>query len=376
MIRRLPALLVCIAMAAACSSPTETSYSRAANATYSGIADEPVTLTDGTWRGAPYAEGGASRPVVQLLEQPVSSGDLDDDGVDELVVVLVANFGGSGTYTYIALVDSLDETSQSIGTSLIGDRVQVTSIHIADNIVGAETVEHAADDPMCCPSLNRSREWVPRDGTLVEESRNAAMRVLRGHATIGHEVRSFVECDTAREGWILDMTQGDLAGIYETLAGEQYQPVFIEVNGTWRNPPAAGFGADFDAAVVVDRLVRAEREGFGCLDEPSSYSYRASGNEPSWRLDVQGADISLSRMGGSPIEATALEMQVEDGSRAITTDGMLIRLNENRCVDSMSGSVYAWTAELEIGDDHLTGCAVAGRMPLSEVERKPDGESQ
>ena len=328
------------------------------------------------WQGAPYADGGSSRPVVQLLEEPIASGDLDEDGVDELVVILAANFGGSGTYTFIALVDTVGEVSTSVGTAPIGDRIAVRSIGIDGNVIVAETVEHADDDPMCCPSLNRKREWSFDGDALLETARDASMRTLRGHATIGHEVRTFVECDSTREGWILDSTRGDLAGVYEALAIEQYQPIFIELNGTWREPPSTGFGTEFEEAVAVDRLIRAEREGFGCLDEPKSYSFRASGNEPGWRLDLRGNDLSVSRMSGSATEATVKSFQVESESVVIDADGVTMHLTEERCVDSMSGSIFAWTAVVELGDEHLTGCAVEGRMALDKVERKSEGQPE
>lgn len=368
MIRCGHVLLLTATFLTACSSPTETSWPRAANATYAGILDDAITLVDGLWQGAPYADGGSSRPVVQLLEEPIASGDLDSDGVDELVVILAANFGGSGTYTFIALVDTVGEVSTSVGTAPIGDRITVRSMRIDGNVIVAETVEHADDDPMCCPSLNRTREWALDGDALLETSRDASMRTLRGHATIGHEVRTFVECDSTREGWILDSTEGDLAGVYEALAIEQYQPIFVELDGTWREPPSTGFGAEFEEAIAVDRLIRAEREGFGCLDEPMSYSFRASGNEPGWRLDLRGNDIAISRMSGSATEATVKSLQFESETVVIDADGITIRLTEDRCVDSMSGSIFAWSAVIELGEERLIGCAVEGRMALDEVE--------
>ena len=39
------------------------------NATYSGIYDEPVTLTDGLYEGEPFAEGGASRRRFFTIRQ-------------------------------------------------------------------------------------------------------------------------------------------------------------------------------------------------------------------------------------------------------------------------------------------------------------------
>ena len=36
-------------------------------ATYRGILDDPVTLADGRYEGAPFVAGAATRPVVRLV---------------------------------------------------------------------------------------------------------------------------------------------------------------------------------------------------------------------------------------------------------------------------------------------------------------------
>lgn len=49
-----------------------------------------ITLTDGRCDGEPFVEGGATHLVVTLVG-PVAFGDLDCDGVDDAVVILVAD---------------------------------------------------------------------------------------------------------------------------------------------------------------------------------------------------------------------------------------------------------------------------------------------
>ncbi|MDH4030864.1 MAG: hypothetical protein OEU49_08450, partial [Chromatiales bacterium] len=52
------------AIAPSTAAVTATDSADAANATYLGIYDEPVTLRDGVFEGRPFVEGGASRPRV------------------------------------------------------------------------------------------------------------------------------------------------------------------------------------------------------------------------------------------------------------------------------------------------------------------------
>ena len=68
-----------------------------ADAIYRGIYETPVRLVNGRFEGEPFAEGGMSRPTVQLIGGVLETGDLDGDGGEEAVVLLVENSGGTGS---------------------------------------------------------------------------------------------------------------------------------------------------------------------------------------------------------------------------------------------------------------------------------------
>ena len=130
-----------------------------ANLSYSGIYDEAVTLTDGRWEGAPFVEGGASRPAVGLVDNFILSGDLDGDGVDEVVAILWENSGGSGTNIYIAAVGNREGHNANLGTALVGDRVQLRSGRIHNARVELDIVQQGPKDAACCPSQLARRSW-------------------------------------------------------------------------------------------------------------------------------------------------------------------------------------------------------------------------
>ena len=70
------------------------------NATYNGILPEqPITLTDGS---ATYEEEGPGTPFVQLVDQLTAAGDLDGDGVEDAVGLLVDYTTGSADFVYLA----------------------------------------------------------------------------------------------------------------------------------------------------------------------------------------------------------------------------------------------------------------------------------
>lgn len=56
-----------------------------ASVTYHGIYETPVRLVNGRFEGEPFAEGGVSRPMVQLIGNVLETGDLDGDVVEAML---------------------------------------------------------------------------------------------------------------------------------------------------------------------------------------------------------------------------------------------------------------------------------------------------
>lgn len=162
------AAALCLALAACSPGPSGSAAApEPRTATYAGILDAPVTLAGGRYEGEPYADGGASRPVVTLLREPRAKSDLDGDGVADVVVVLALNTGGSGTFMYIAVVTSANGNGQNPPAILLGDRVRVTAVEVVAGEIRVELLDFAPGDAMCCPTLPRRAAWILRAGELV-----------------------------------------------------------------------------------------------------------------------------------------------------------------------------------------------------------------
>jgi len=130
-----------------------------AHATYSGILNEPVTLSEGRWEGEPYVQDGASRPTVGLVDHFILTGDLDKDGLDEAVTLLWESSGGSGNRLFLAAVSSGDDVVTNLGTALIGDRVQIRSGTIEDGLITLDIVRAGPGDAACCPTQKALVSW-------------------------------------------------------------------------------------------------------------------------------------------------------------------------------------------------------------------------
>jgi heat shock protein HslJ len=152
-------------------------FSEAANAQYRGIYSEPVRLDKGRYEGEPFVEGGAARPLIVLIDEFIERGDLDGDGIEEAAVLLMESSGGSGSFLYLAVLSRAGEGLESIGTFLLGDRVQVRSVHIEREEVILSLVQHGKKDPLCCPTYNARKVLAFVDGILAEVSSEVPGRI-------------------------------------------------------------------------------------------------------------------------------------------------------------------------------------------------------
>ena len=141
--------------------------------------------------------------------------------------------------------------------------------------------------------------------------------------------------------------------------------MFAEVRGVWGPAPGEGFGADYAESLRITVLMRAEGEGFGCRLDVDDVLFIASGNEPSWRLEIRDDGMTLRTMSspgesgfGPPRRSDDGEVVVFDADGA---DGTIrVTIEKRRCIDSMSGARYEFSATAEIGEPRFQGCALQG----------------
>jgi len=138
------------------------------NAVYQGIYDEPVQLADGRYEGEPFVPGGASRPTVTFHPEVYAFGDLNGDGVDDAVAILIESSGGSGNFRYLAAVINEGGAPVNVATQFVGDREQMQALTIEGGEITLNMVAHGPDDPMCCPTQEVTKRYRLQDDQLVE----------------------------------------------------------------------------------------------------------------------------------------------------------------------------------------------------------------
>ena len=112
--------------------------------------DGQAQLRDGKYEEA--IEGSASKIHIAMMDL-VAFGDLNGDGIWDAAVVLEANGGGSGTFRSLEAVINEDGEPVHVASALLGDRVQIEEIIVADRYIKVQMVTHKQGDGMCCPTL-------------------------------------------------------------------------------------------------------------------------------------------------------------------------------------------------------------------------------
>ena len=122
-----------------------------------------INLKDGLFAEA--IPNSSSKLKVDYVDS--ATGDLNGDGVEDAVVLLAINTGGTGTFMQLAAVLNQIGQLKHIDTADLGDRTKVNSIQIEDGIIKVQTIVHSASDPQCCPSLEKLQEFVLQGDRLI-----------------------------------------------------------------------------------------------------------------------------------------------------------------------------------------------------------------
>jgi uncharacterized membrane protein len=165
----------------------------------------------------------------------------------------------------------------------------------------------------------------------------------------------FSPCDGAPMA-LEDRTRGlELSkALRELTAGQEGRPMFVELYGGREAGPGGGIGAL--------ELRRAAVETAGCRERFDQREWIASGAEPSWRLEVTGRDMMLNVLGSPALLRSAHGGLSRSGGAGVSyvgvdDPGFVAVFEERRCVDALSGSLFAYAVEVRSEGRSYVGCA-------------------
>lgn len=236
------------------------------NTTYF-IEGKPVTLVSGMAE-TELAPGSASRQVTKVFGSPIPS-DLNEDFIDDALLILSVDNGGSGTFYYVAAALGTDGGYVGTNAILLGDRVAPQTIGIENGIAIANYAVRKEGEPMTAsPSIGVTEYMTIRDGTLSPiDPLEIGESVMHGYITFGHEVRTFRPCqDGSPEYWLMGDSPAlqTIKTTYEDKTSDvppsRYAPLFAVVSGKIVPAPEDGFGSEYENGLRVSELVRSGRD--------------------------------------------------------------------------------------------------------------------
>lgn len=129
-----------------------------AGATNAAYADGPVRLRAGAFTRTSPPE---ARMTVKVLG--CQWADLDADGADEVAVLVSENFGGTGTFVSLHVLDTLNGETFGLAPVALGDRVFPYDFAVVGQVIRVGMLSHTADDPLCCPTEEQTRRFRVRN---------------------------------------------------------------------------------------------------------------------------------------------------------------------------------------------------------------------
>ncbi|MFA6269854.1 MAG: hypothetical protein WC657_01425 [Candidatus Paceibacterota bacterium] len=123
----------------------------------------------------PGAPGSVSKEVVRVFGEPVY-GDLTGDKLEDAVMFITRQTGGSGTFFYV--VEAINYNGIYKGTSalFLGDRIAPQNINIIDGQAVANFAERGVSEPMTVsPSVGKS-VWIQFNPITGELSENKSKK--------------------------------------------------------------------------------------------------------------------------------------------------------------------------------------------------------
>ena len=159
-----PCTMQCVPI---CKFATHKIGKDAANSEYV-IDGKSVVLKEGQTE-KPAAPGSATIATTRILDA-TTTGDLNGDRRDDVLVLLVQNAGGSGSFYYVAAALRTEEGYRGTNGILIGDRIAPQATEIRDGTIVVNYKERYPWESFAVPpSVSRSRYFVVETDELKEK---------------------------------------------------------------------------------------------------------------------------------------------------------------------------------------------------------------
>jgi hypothetical protein len=306
------------------------------------IDGETVLLKDGV--SDVEIAGSAARIQTQVFGEP-KWGDINGDGKDDALLLLVQGTGGSGVFYYAAAAIASDTGYVGTETVYIGDRIAPQTLEIRNGVMIVNYADRNEDEPFSTPPsrgrsvyLTYTNERLDRVDQFADDE-----MVLFGNIVMGHEVREFVPCGEGQpQYWVSgdSPVYQELLDVYtaSTDSVKVYRPLFAVVVGKIVDAPEDGFGADFENAIEVSQIVRVDPIG-NCKSDNIVVLSPSAGSIVDSPLQISG------RARGTWFFEASFPISIVDWDGRIVGEGYATALD-----DWMTTSFVPFEATIEFED--------------------------
>lgn len=181
-------------------------------------------------------------------------------------------------------------------------------------------------------------------------------RRIQGTLSYADEQWLLQPCDTQQSYIVLPSKE--LNEELNTLVAETSSALFADLRGQL-DPTQQYF--------TPSQRYRLQMEGHDCNDPDfARLLIRASGNEPFWSILQTPKGLIFNQIDQPTLVLPYIEEQLPDGRFHISTQAnkqnLQLWITPQHCTDSMSGTVYHLSAQLQWNTQTLHGCAAYGAL--------------
>ena len=125
-------------------------------------------LKDGVYYRTPPNSKESPESYTTHLQEPVFYGDINRDGLEDTLVILSTQNGGSGHFIELAALLNQNGSAYNVSTVYLGDRVVVEAGKVENDTIVLNMRVQGPNDGLCCPSQSAIWSFVLDGDKLIK----------------------------------------------------------------------------------------------------------------------------------------------------------------------------------------------------------------
>jgi len=138
------------------------------NSTYRSPDWGEFQLQDGVYYRTPPTSQESPESYTTRIQGPVFYGDINADGLEDALVILNTQNGGSGHFIELAAVLNQNGSAYNVSTIYLGDRVVIESGKLENGTIVLNMRVQGPNDGLCCPSQSVTWNFVLTGNRLTK----------------------------------------------------------------------------------------------------------------------------------------------------------------------------------------------------------------